>query len=37
MKFGAFMTPNNPPERGIGAGHRHNLDYIGFLDRVGFD
>lgn len=37
MKFGAFMMPNNPPERGIGAGHRHNLDYIGFLDRVGFD
>ncbi len=27
MKFGAFMMPNNPPERGIGAGHRHNLDY----------
>ncbi|MEH6638247.1 MAG: LLM class flavin-dependent oxidoreductase [Porticoccaceae bacterium] len=37
MKFGAFMMPNNPPERSIGEGHRHNLDYVCFLDQLGFE
>jgi alkanesulfonate monooxygenase SsuD/methylene tetrahydromethanopterin reductase-like flavin-dependent oxidoreductase (luciferase family) len=37
MKIGAFMMPNNPPHRSILDGHRHNLDYISFLDKIGFD
>lgn len=37
MKFGAFMMPNNPPHRGTLDAHRHNLDYICFLDKAGYD
>ncbi len=37
MKIGAFMMPNNPPHRTILEGHKHNLDYICFLDRAGYD
>lgn len=35
MKLGAFMMPNNPPDRGIATGHYHNLDYISFIDKLG--
>lgn len=37
MKTGAFMMPSNPPHRSILDGHRHNLDYVCFLDQVGYD
>jgi alkanesulfonate monooxygenase SsuD/methylene tetrahydromethanopterin reductase-like flavin-dependent oxidoreductase (luciferase family) len=37
MKTGAFMMPSNPPHRSIRDGHEHNLDYICFLDEMGYD
>jgi len=37
MKLGTFMMPNHPPHRSFSDGHEHDLDYLVFLDRLGFD
>lgn len=36
MKIGKFMMPNHPPDRDYAEGHYHNLDYLEFLDGIGF-
>ena len=37
MKLGTFMMPNHPPHRSFAEGHHHDLDYLAFLDHIGFD
>jgi alkanesulfonate monooxygenase SsuD/methylene tetrahydromethanopterin reductase-like flavin-dependent oxidoreductase (luciferase family) len=37
MKIGTFMMPNHPPGRDFAQGHYHNLDYLEFLDEIGFE
>ncbi len=37
MKIGTFMMPNHPPGRDFAEGHYHNLDYLEFLDGIGFE
>ena len=36
MKIGKFMMPNHPLGRDYAEGHYHNLDYLEFLDGIGF-
>ena len=37
MKLGTFMMPHHPPHRSFKEGHDHDLRYLEFLDRIGFD
>ena len=37
MKLGTFMMPNHPPHRSFAEGHDHDLNYLSFLDHIGFD
>ena len=37
MEFGVFMMPNHPPHRDFAEGHYHDLDYLEFLDKAGFN
>ena len=37
MKLGTFMMPNHPPHRSFAEGHDHDLNYLAFLDHIGFD
>jgi hypothetical protein len=36
MKLGMFMMPNHPPHRSYADAHAHNLDTLGFADRMGY-
>jgi alkanesulfonate monooxygenase SsuD/methylene tetrahydromethanopterin reductase-like flavin-dependent oxidoreductase (luciferase family) len=36
MQLGLFMMPNHPPRRGYADAHAHDLDTLGFADRMGF-
>jgi alkanesulfonate monooxygenase SsuD/methylene tetrahydromethanopterin reductase-like flavin-dependent oxidoreductase (luciferase family) len=37
MKVGVFMMPNHPPDRDFSEGHEHDLDYLQFLDGLGYE
>ncbi len=37
MKVGTFLMPNHPPNRDFAEGHYHNLEYLQFLDSIGFE
>ncbi|MBT6441356.1 MAG: LLM class flavin-dependent oxidoreductase [Alphaproteobacteria bacterium] len=37
MKVGAFLMPNHPVGRDFAEGHYHNLEYIAWLDEVGYE
>ena len=37
MKLGTFMMPNHPPHRSFAEGHDHDLNYLAYLDHIGFD
>ena len=36
MNLGAFMMPNHPPHRSPVDGHEHDVEYLEFLDRLGY-
>ena len=37
MKFGLFMMPSHPPERGLYESHQWDLDYLSLADELGFE
>jgi alkanesulfonate monooxygenase SsuD/methylene tetrahydromethanopterin reductase-like flavin-dependent oxidoreductase (luciferase family) len=37
MKFGLFMMPSHPPERGLYECHQWDLDFLSLADQVGFE
>src|SRR5687768_18589783 len=37
MKFGLFMMPSHPPERGLYESHQWDLDYLSLVDELGFE
>ena len=37
MKVGVFMMPNHPPDRDFLEGHEHDLDYLEFIDKLGYE
>ena len=37
MKFGLFMMPSHPPERGLYESHQWDLDYLTLTDELGFE
>ena len=37
MKYGLFMMPSHPPERNIYDSHQWDLDYLEFVDGLGYE
>lgn len=37
MKFGLFMMPSHPPERGLYESHQWDLDFLSLADTLGFE